>query len=316
MIKYGIIGCGNIGSKRVKAISKDKSAKLKYIVGPKNQKFNPEYIGKKIAKKYKCIYTEDLNLLLKSDVEAVILSTAPSLFKKIGTQILNSGKHLLVEKPLGKNYLEAKYLTKLAKKKKLVLKTGFNLRFDNAINEAKKYISQNKIGKVYFFKCTYVNGSVLTNKNKVGALSDIGSHSLNLIDFFINKKIENILSYKFSHEHIKDDNGFLNIKLKDILCSVHFSFVRWKNQFSLEVSGKKGYIMIKSLPKWGKQVLIFGKRVYPSGIPILKEKYFYKDNSWYNEWLFFKKLIKYKDLSQNSEGENNMRIITKINKNK
>lgn len=314
MIKYGIVGCGNIGSKRINAISKDKKAKLLFVVGPKSQKFNSTYIGKKIARKYKSQYTENLSLLLKSNVDAVILSTGPSFFKKIGSQILNSGKHLLIEKPLGKNYSEARYLTNLAKKKKLVLKTGFNLRFDDAINEAKKYILKGKIGKIYFFKSTYVNGSVLTNKNKVGALSDIGSHSINLINFFINKKFKKIQSYKISHEHIKDDNGFITIKFDKILCSIHFSFIRWKNQFSLEVSGKKGYILIKSLPKWGRQVLIFGKRVYPSGIPIIKEKYFYKDNSWYNEWLYFKKLIKKNDLSQNTEGAENMKIIEKINK--
>ena len=94
----------------------------------------------------------------------------------------------MIEKPLGKNYSDSKYLTNLAYKKKLVLKTGFNLRFDDAINEVKKHIKKKKIGKIYFIKCTYVNGSVLTNKNKVGALSDIGSHSLNLIDYFIEKK--------------------------------------------------------------------------------------------------------------------------------
>tara|TARA_Y100000816_G_scaffold292464_1_gene287878 strand:- start:569 stop:1522 length:954 start_codon:yes stop_codon:yes gene_type:complete len=314
MIKYGIIGCGNIGSKRIEAIAKDKDSKLEFVIGPKSQKFNNDYLGKKVAKKHRCIYSEDINLLLKSDVKAIILSTGPTLFKKIGGQILNSGKHLLIEKPLGKNYSDAKYLTNLANKKKLVLKTGFNLRFDDAINEAKKYIKKKKIGKIYFMKCTYVNGSVLTNKNKVGALSDIGSHSLNLIDYFIGKKINNVKSFKISHEHAKDDNGFLNLRINKILCSIHYSFVRWKNSFSLEISGQKGYVSVKSLPKWGKQTLIIGKRVFPSGVPILSKKHFYKDNSWYNEWLYFKKLIKNCDLSQNNEGITNMKVVEKINK--
>ena len=58
----------------------------------------------------------------------------------------------------------------------------------------------------------------------------------------------------------------------------------------------------------------YWKKVFPSGVPILRKKYFYKDNSWYNEWLYFKKLIKNCDLSQNNEGITNMKIVEKINK--
>ena len=38
MIKYGIIGCGNIGSKRIEAIAKDKDSKLEFVIGPKKPK--------------------------------------------------------------------------------------------------------------------------------------------------------------------------------------------------------------------------------------------------------------------------------------
>lgn len=314
MIDYGIIGCGNIGTKRIIAIKQDREANLKYIIGPKYQKKQFEIRGRKLAKKFNCIYSSNRNVLLDSDVNAIILSTGPKLFKKIGSEILNSGKHLLIEKPLGMNLEDAKYLTKLAKKKKLIMKTGFNLRFDDAINKAKKIIDSKKIGKIYFIKSTYVNGSVKTNKNKVGALSDIGSHSLNLIEYFIKEKITKINCYKNSHEHQKDDNGFIIIRTKSTLSYIHFSFVRWKNKFSFEISGDKGYVKINSLAKWGKQSLEIGKRVFPSGIPIIKRQNFLIDNSWYNEWLFFKKLIKNNDLSSNYEGLSNMKIISKINK--
>ena len=203
MIRYGLIGCGNIGTKRLLAMFKDKNSKLEFIVGPLKKTKNSDCNGEKMAKKFNCIFTNDRKILLKSNVDAVILSTGPTLFRKIGSEILNSNKHLLIEKPLGVNLSDAKYLTKLAQKKKLVLKTGFNLRFDDAIIEAKKIIEKNQIGKIYFVKSTYVNGSVKTNKNKVGALSDIGSHSLNLLELFIGKEIDKFYCQKISHEHKK-----------------------------------------------------------------------------------------------------------------
>ena len=208
MIRYGIIGCGNIGTKRILSMHKDKNSKLEFIVGPP-KKTNSDCNGVKLAKKFGCKFTTNRKILLNSDIDAVILSTGPTLFKKIGIEILNSNKHLLIEKPLGVNLSDAKKLTELAQKKKLVLKTGFNLRFDDAIMKVKKIIDKKTIGKIYFIKSTYVNGSVKTNKNKVGALSDIGSHSLNLLEFFLGKKINNFFCQKISHEHKKDDNGFI-----------------------------------------------------------------------------------------------------------
>ena len=192
-MKIAIIGCGNIGSKRVLSIIKDKSCKIKYIVGRVKSKNKTDNIGKKIAKKIRCEYTTNRQKVLKSNIDAVILSTQPNLFKKIGGEILNAKKHLLIEKPLGLNKMEALYLTKLARKNKVFIKTGFNLRFDEGIQKVKSLFEKKILGKIYFMKINYVNGSVKTNKNKVGALSDIGSHSINLFQFFINKSFPNFV---------------------------------------------------------------------------------------------------------------------------
>ena len=243
-----------------------------------------------MAKKLDCEYTTDRKKVLKSNIDAVILSTPPNLFKKIGQEVLNAKKHLLIEKPLGLNVNEASFLTKLAKKNKVFLKTGFNLRFDRGIQKVKNLLDKKVLGKIYFMKINYVNGSAKTNKNNVGALSDIGCHSINLFQFFINKK------FKFkneiqSNEYILDDNGFLTLKYKNVICTIHYSFVRWENQFYLEIAGKKGSLIIESLPKWGKQTVIFLERVYPSGKPKKKSWTFYGDKSWHNEWIFFKNCI-------------------------
>lgn len=311
-MKIAIIGCGNIGSKRALSIVKDKSCKIKYIVGRKKLKIKSDHIGKKIAKKLGSTYTNNRELVLSSDIESVILSTQPEHFKKIASEILKSKKHLLIEKPLGLSQGEAKFLTKLAKKNRVYLKTGFNLRFDEGIQKVKNLIEKKALGKIYFMNIIYVNGSVKTNKNRVGALSDIGSHSINLFEYFFGEKynVENIQMQ--SNEYFKDDNGFLNLKKKNIICSVHFSFVRWENKFYLEISGEKGSITIDSLPKWGKQTVTFSKRVYPSGKPIKKIWTYNKEKSWFNEWIFFKNCIKKKKFKNINEGLSSMKIIDKI----
>ncbi len=311
-MKIAIIGCGNIGSKRALSIVKDKNCKIKYIVGRKKLKKKSDHIGKKIARKLGANYTDNRKLVLSSDIESVILSTQPDSFKKIGSEIIKSKKNLLIEKPLGLNQSDAKFLTKLAKKNRVFLKTGFNLRFDEGIQKVKSLIEKKILGKIYFMNIVYVNGSVKTNKNRIGALSDIGSHSINLFEYFFGEKciIENIQMQ--SNEYFKDDNGFLNLKKNKVICSIHFSFVRWENKFFLEISGEKGSITIDSLPKWGKQTVTFSKRVYPSGKPKKKIWTYNEDKSWFNEWVFFKKCIAEKKFKNMNEGWSSMKIIDKI----
>jgi len=47
------------------------------------------------------------------------------------------------------------------------------------------------------------------------------------------------------------------------------------------------------LPKWEEQKVIYGKRIFPSGTPILKEWTFKKDYSFKNEIEFILNKIKF-----------------------
>jgi predicted dehydrogenase len=306
-LNIAIVGCGNIGRKRLKAILKDKKTKIKFIVGPK--KIDNKL--KLLANSIDAIYLNDWKEILNKDLDAVILSTPPQFFFEIGKNILKSSINLLIEKPLGLNVQEARFLTNLAKKKNLVLKTGFNLRFDEGVKVAKKIV-EDKLNDIYFIKINYVNGTVKTNKNSLGSLLDIGSHSVNLLNYLTNdKKLEILNSSLQLNEYHKDDNGFVTIKVGKILSHIHHSFVRWENKFSLEIFYKQGSVELNNLPKWGQQVLIKSTRKYPSGVPKKNTQYFSnnEDNSWFNEWAYFKKLILNKDFSNNNEGLINMNFL-------
>lgn len=311
-MKIAIIGCGNIGSKRVKSIQNYKKTKIKLIIGKIKKIKKIDSLGSKIAKKINAKYFTNLNEALKPEIDSVILSTQPDLFLNYATKILNSKKHLLIEKPLGLNAVEALKILNTAKKNKVYLKTGFNLRHDDGIQKAKKLIDEKKIGKIYFIKIEYVNGSVKTNKNNIGSLSDIGSHSVNLFEFFINKNFKVLNSVIQKNEYFKDDNGFITLKSAGIIGQIHHSFVRWENKFLLEIYGEKGSVTVNSLPKWGTQTVTLSKRVYPSGKPKKINWNYKKENSWYNEWGHFNKAIRTRNFNDIEEGYITMKNLEMI----
>ena len=133
----------------------------------------------------------------------------------------------------------------------------------------------NSIGKIYYCKISYANGTAKSNTNNVGSIFDMASHSINLLMWLFNSKILKVISScnqknEFSDVHF--DNGFATLKIRNILVSLHHGFCNWKNIFSLEIYGKKGSLKVHSLPKWGKQSVIIEKEFFQVGVQKQKLK--------------------------------------------
>jgi myo-inositol 2-dehydrogenase/D-chiro-inositol 1-dehydrogenase len=311
-MKTVIIGCGNIGIKRINAIQNIPEIEIIGLV--EIDKDQTEYL----KTNYSYPTSEDYRSFLTDEsVNAFIVSATTHPALKIIEDGLKAGKHILCEKPLGDNVKQTETITNLAKKNSLVLHIGFNLRYDDGLIKAKQLIEEGKIGKPYFFKCTYVNGSVKTNNNNVGALLDMGIHNLYLTNMFMGDFYpiaSSITNFEYQLKD-RDDNGFVLLKSNNMIGSVHFSLCRWKNEFELEVTGSKGSVIVKSLTKWGTQTTILHERVYPSGVPLETLFEFKGDNTWEKECREFFKLVKNNDLSKNSEAIEIMIIADAIAKN-
>ena len=141
--KIGIIGFGNIGKKRLEAIKKIKKIKIEvvyisdinaYIKIPKGIKFISNW------KKVKNI-----------SVDLIIIST-PTYLTEIIAKEFAGNFNLLIEKPITTNLRLLNKITNEANKNKKILKTGYNLRFDEGLTIIKKIIDTNKIGKIYYCK--------------------------------------------------------------------------------------------------------------------------------------------------------------------
>lgn len=311
-MKTVIIGCGNIGIKRINAIKNIPEIEIVSLV---------EIDKKQISflkKNYNYPVFDNYGTYLSDDtIETFIVSATTHPALKIIEDALNSGKHVLCEKPLGDTLSQTAYITDLANKNSLVLHIGFNIRYDDGLLKAIELIDEGKIGNPYFFKCTYVNGSVKTNNNKVGALLDMGIHNLYLTKMFMGTfqpiagAIQNF-EYKLKD---KDDNGFAILRSDTMVGTVHFSLVRWKNNFELEVTGSKGSVIVNNLTKWGTQTTLLHERVYPSGVPKETKFEYAGDDTWEKECRDFFERVKNNDLTKNSEAVEMMKIAQFIKEN-
>ena len=229
---------------------------------------------------------------------------------------LEKKKNVLVEKPLlSKKNNELIKLEKLAKKNKVILYSAYNHRFEPNIKELKKILEKKTLGKIYKCRIFYGNGtSYLVKKSKwrdkkLGVLSDIGSHLLDLCLFWFNGKIKKLKIIEINRfENKAPDHAILSLEINKIKIELEMSLCMWKNTFTCDLIGSKGSVHLDSLCKWSKSSLSYRKRKFPSGKPTEKNLSFKKgDPTWELENKHLKKIIKKryldikKDISLNNQ---------------
>lgn len=132
--------------------------------------------------------------VLREDIDAIIICTPPNLHAKIAIAAMESGKHVLVEKPLARSIEESRQMVEISKATSMILKCGFNHRHHPAILEAKRRFESGALGQPLFARCRYG----ICGRNDYehewradpmqaagGQLIEQGTHAIDLIRWFM-----------------------------------------------------------------------------------------------------------------------------------
>ena len=94
---------------------------------------------------------QNINKALQNNAcKGFIVATPAEIHISIAKKIIQSGKHVLVEKPLVLNIEDAEELVELARKYTVNLMVGHVLLFHPAIQKIKELIQEGKIGKFQY----------------------------------------------------------------------------------------------------------------------------------------------------------------------
>lgn len=135
-------------------------------------------------------YTSFDSLLQDSEIDLVVLSTPPNTHFEQAKQVIESGKHVLVEKPFVPTSAEAEELAKLAKEKNKLLCVYQNRRWDADFLTVQHLLQEGKLGRVYEFDTHFDRykpdaptnwKSTLTMADGNGAIYDLGTHLLDQV---------------------------------------------------------------------------------------------------------------------------------------
>ncbi|HTL28320.1 MAG TPA: Gfo/Idh/MocA family oxidoreductase, partial [Tepidisphaeraceae bacterium] len=142
-VRFGLIGFGAWGSHHARAIAQNPAAELCAISArsaPSQQKAREAHPSAKV-------YDSHRALLDDADVEAVAVVLPTDLHFEVGSVVLESGRHLLLEKPMALALEHCDKLNELARKRERLLAIGHEFRLSSLWGRVKQMIDAGDIGE-------------------------------------------------------------------------------------------------------------------------------------------------------------------------
>jgi len=265
-LRFGLIGCGDIGQIRARAVAQAGPFRLTAVSDLVEDR------ARSLASRHGAAVERSWQALVaRKDVDVILVSTPPTLHATMCVQALQSGKHVLCEKPLARTPTECKDILKAAEANQRLLATGFNYRFFPSIQKARALLDSGLIGELDHVR-SYAGYSAATHSHSWlrdadvmggGALRDNGIHLLDLTRYFLGEVAEvqgfaTDVSWRFPG---CEDNGFALLRSSTgKIASLQASWTEWKGyRFEIALYGTKGYIQASCFPMitrvaWSQEV--------------------------------------------------------------
>lgn len=201
-MRVGIIGCGSIVRKRhALEFSENDKVELAGFVG-----FLPGH-AKELADSYGCKAYDSIDAMLcDPSIDAVSVCTSNATHAEITIKALQSGKHVLCEKPMAVSLAQCEAMVVEANRAGRRLLIAQNQRMDIAYQKAKKILESQKLGKVLTFQSMLCHGGperwgVKTDSDTwffkkgsaaLGSMADLGVHMIDVVRYLLDDEVASV----------------------------------------------------------------------------------------------------------------------------
>lgn len=193
-----VIGVGFVGRAHVEAIRR-LGIPIRGILGSSKERGDESCKALGLEKAYASLD----ELAADSAVTSVHICTPNHVHFEQSSKLLRAGKHVLCEKPLAMDSRESAMLVQIAKESNRVAGVAYNLRYYPLCQEARAMIERGDIGQPHTAHGCFLQDWLLfpTDWNwrleqnlggELRAVSDIGTHAMDLLMFLTGKKITDV----------------------------------------------------------------------------------------------------------------------------
>ncbi len=221
-------------------------------------------IGLDLSRSYPDYKTMAIEEAKRDDgIEVVSIVTPNHMHADPAIEFLNKGIHVICDKPMTSTMEDANKLTKIVSESKAHFFLTHNYSGYPVIREMKHLIKNGELGKLRIVKGSYLQGWLgskeeSTGENKqaewrtdpkrsgtAGAVGDIGSHTMHLIEFLTGEKLKSVaadLNTFVEGRKLDDDASILIRMTNNIKGNLSISQVATgeENNFKISIYGERG----------------------------------------------------------------------------
>jgi predicted dehydrogenase len=179
MLGIGVVGYGYWGPNLVRNFSETPGAAVRRVVDIRSDRLESVR-----ARHPDLAASTDIEALLADpEVHAVAIATPPSSHFELAMRALQSGKHVLIEKPLATSVDEATRLIDEARRRGRTLMVDHTFVYSPAVRCIRDLIMRGELGDVLYYDATRINLGMF--QHDVDVIWDLAAHDLSILAYLL-----------------------------------------------------------------------------------------------------------------------------------
>jgi len=179
VINVGVIGYGYWGPNLVRNLFEVEETQVTAVSDMRQDRLDivkSRYPSVEVSTNYN-------DLLNNPKIDAIAIATPVHTHFELALQALQSGKHVLVEKPMASSSEEVMRLIDEAEKRKLTLMVDHTFVYTGAVRKIKAIADSGKLGDILYYDSTRVNLGLF--QRDVDVIWDLAVHDLAIMDYIL-----------------------------------------------------------------------------------------------------------------------------------
>lgn len=132
------------------------------------------------------IFTNMREILCRTDLDAFVVSTPASTHYELAKAVLESGRHVLVEKPMALQVEHCERLCELAGRAGRVLMVAHTFLYNPGIRKMKECMQVPDFGRAYYLHSTRTNLGPI--RADVNAIWDLAPHDISIFNYLLDQQ--------------------------------------------------------------------------------------------------------------------------------
>ncbi|WP_448642084.1 Gfo/Idh/MocA family protein [Geodermatophilus sp. URMC 63] len=190
-VRVAVVGYGYWGSKHVRVLSSVPGVDVTVVDG------HPLRLVEAAAHHPSAGMAPRLDDVL-SEVDAVVVATPPGSHAGIALRALETGKHVLVEKPLATSVEDAELLVQTAARQGVQLMVGHTFEYNAAVWKLRELVQSGALGRILYVDTARL--SLGRYQSDVNVIWDLAPHDISIVSYVLGEMPS--CATVWAHSHI------------------------------------------------------------------------------------------------------------------